>query len=127
MGLGQQSLPVLESRSVADVAHHRPALATAGRTVVEFSFSGAPDDCTRFWIVHTDGVVDMCIDPPGYEVDLYVRGPLRAMTAIWMGLSDLAREIDAGTITLDGDKAIARSMHKWFGLSPFAKGERAVA
>jgi hypothetical protein len=51
---------------------------------------------------------------------------LREMTAIWMGMARLDREIAAGKVQLDGDKAIANSIHAWLGLSSFAKGERAV-
>ena len=49
------------------------------------------------------------------------------LTAVWMGLSTLKAEIAAGHIDLSGDKAIARSMHSWLGLSPFAKEKRRVA
>jgi len=46
------------------------------------------------------------------------------MTAVWMGHSTLQREIDAGAIQLIGDKALARHMHEWLGLSSFAKEKR---
>ena len=67
--------------------------------------------------------VDLCCIDPGYDVDLYVRGSLRSMTSVWMGVSTLKAEIDAGNIELTGDKALARSMHAWLGLSAFA-GEK---
>ena len=35
--------------------------------------------------------------------------------------------VEAGNIELIGNKVIARSMHSWLGLSPFAKVERQVA
>ena len=41
-----------------------------GRTVIELEFTGAPRDCRRFWLVHEDGKVDMCVKHPGFEVDL---------------------------------------------------------
>jgi DNA-binding HxlR family transcriptional regulator len=80
-----------------------------------------------WWLVIDGGQVDLCSVDPGYEVDLYVRSSLRSMTAVWMGLSTLKAEIAAGHIDLSGDKAIARSMHSWLGLSPFAKEKRRVA
>ena len=49
------------------------------------------------------------------------------MTSVWMGLSTLKAEIDAGNIELTGDKAIARSMHGWLGLSPFAREKPRMA
>ena len=42
------------------------------------------------------------------------------MTSVWMGVSTLKAEIEAGNIELTGDKALARSMHDWLGLSAFA-------
>jgi len=52
-----------------------------------------------------------------------VRAGLRNMTSVWMGVSTLKAEIEAGNIELTGDKALARSMHAWLGLSAFA-GEK---
>ena len=76
-----------------------------------------------WWIVIENGSVDLCSVDPGYDVDLYVTSALRNMTAVWMGMSTLKAEIDAGNIEVTGDKALARSMHQWLGLSPFA-GEK---
>jgi hypothetical protein len=49
------------------------------------------------------------------------------MTAIWMGMTTVAKEVEAGRVELIGDSDIARSMQKWLGLSPFAKEQRRVA
>jgi hypothetical protein len=43
---------------------------------------------------------------------------LRTMTAIWMGLTTVARE--RRNITLTGEQKIAATMQSWLGLSPFA-------
>jgi hypothetical protein len=51
---------------------------------------------------------------------------LRAMTTIWMGHSTVEKEVNAGNLDLAGDPAIARSMQKWLGLSPFAKEKSRV-
>jgi hypothetical protein len=80
-----------------------------------------------WWIVCEGGDVDLCSVDPGYDVDLYVTSSLHAMTAVWMGVSTLKAEVDAGNITLTGDKAVARSMQQWLGLSPFASEKSRVA
>jgi DNA-binding HxlR family transcriptional regulator len=80
-----------------------------------------------WWIVSEAGEVDLCSVDPGYDVDLYVSASLHAMTAVWMGVSTLKAELDAGNITLTGDKAVARSMQQWLGLSPFAAEKSRVA
>ena len=74
-----------------------------------------------------DGKVDLCSTNPGFEIDLYVRSSLRSMTAVWMGMTTVQKEIDAGQIELIGDKAIAKSMQQWLGLSPFAKEKSRVS
>lgn len=49
------------------------------------------------------------------------------MTTIWMELTTVEKETDAGEIEGLGDPAIARSMQQWLGLSPFAKERPRVA
>ena len=80
-----------------------------------------------WWVVIDKNQVDICLIDPGYEVDLHVRSSLRSMTSVWMGITSLKLEIDAGNIELSGEKAIERSMHEWLGLSPFAKEQRHVS
>jgi hypothetical protein len=43
------------------------------------------------------------------------------MTAIWMGHDTVRKAVEGGQVKLTGDKALARDMQKWLGLSPFAK------
>jgi hypothetical protein len=49
------------------------------------------------------------------------------MTAVWMGLAVMRQEVEAGRIELLGDRAVARSIQEWLGLSVFAKEARRVA
>jgi DNA-binding HxlR family transcriptional regulator len=105
----------------------RRSLSTASfpdrKCTVKFSYPELSAARKSYWIVIENGSVDLCSVDPGYDVDLYVTSPLRNMTAVWMGISSLKAEIDAGNITVTGDKALARSMQQWLGLSPFA-GEK---
>jgi DNA-binding HxlR family transcriptional regulator len=73
-----------------------------------------------WWLVIDEGKVDLCGIDPGYDVDLFVRSSLRSMTAVWMGLSTLKKEIEAGNIEVIGNQSIARSIHVWMGFSVFA-------
>jgi DNA-binding HxlR family transcriptional regulator len=96
------------------------------RCVVQFVYPELRDK-QRYWLVVDRGVVDLCQIDPGFEVDLYVVGELRAMTAIWMGLTTLRAEVQAGHLKLTGDPDLKRSMQTWLGLSPFAKEKKRVA
>jgi DNA-binding HxlR family transcriptional regulator len=91
------------------------------RSTVQFHFPELPAARQRYWLVVENRLVDLCQVDPGYEVDLFVECSLRTMTAIWMGLTSVQAELDAGQLELSGDRMLARSMQQWLGLSPFAK------
>ena len=71
-------------------------------------------------------MVDLCNSDPGYEVDLLITAELRAMTAVWMGLSRLGDEIGRGAIRLDGPPVLQRRIKDWLKLSIFAPEPRRV-
>ena len=92
------------------------------RCTIRFEFPELADARQFHWlIVEPGGGVDLCSVDPGFEVDLFVSGSLRAMTTVWMGLGRIEEEVARGHIELTGDRDIARAMQHWLGLSPFAK------
>lgn len=101
--------------------HLDPTPLPEKRCTVQFEYPELEAARQRWWLVIDKGMVDLCLVDPGHEIDLAVTGSLRAMTAIWMGLSTVAKEVEAGALDLAGDPVIARSMQIWLGLSPFAK------
>jgi DNA-binding HxlR family transcriptional regulator len=93
------------------------------RTVVQFCYPELPSTKRDWWmIVGASGEIDLCWADPGFDVDLFVTTDLRTMTAIWMGLTTVAKS--AGLIAFDGDRGIAQTMQQWLGLSPFASVPR---
>lgn len=95
-----------------------------GRTVVEFEFTGAPSDLSRFWLVQRDDEVEMCLKDPGLDVDLAVRSDLRLFVEAWRGFRDLRREIRAGRIELHGPRGLRKAFPRWLRLSALAPYER---
>lgn len=91
-----------------------------GRTVIAFEFSGAPRDCRRFWLINDHGTVDMCLKPPGFEVDLYVYANLRRFIETWRGFRDLRRELRTGHIRLHGPRPLEKQFPAWLMLSALA-------
>ena len=98
------------------------------RCVIQFLYPEQPAAKRRWWLIVEPGQeVDLCSIDPGFEIDLRVVTDLRTMTAIWMGLSTIRAEMERGRLQADGEPALARSMHGWLGLSPFAgEPKRAV-
>ena len=94
------------------------------KCTVQFVYPELRAGHDSWWLTIDGPDVDLCRVDPGYDVDLYVESTLRSMTAVWMGHATLKAEIEAGNITLTGDRAIARSIHDWLGLNVFAREAR---
>ena len=102
------------------------AAMPAGRTVIEFEFSGTPQTLGRFWLVNTDGRVDMCLKHPGFDTDLLVRADIRRFVEAWRGFRDLREEIRSGHVVLTGHTVLQRAFPDWLLLSALAPfGRRA--
>jgi DNA-binding HxlR family transcriptional regulator len=97
------------------------------RCTINFLYPDVQSARQSWWLVIDGGKVDLCSTNPGFEIDLYVRATLRSMTAVWMGLSSVKKEIEDGEIDLIGNENLARSMQQWLGLSPFAKEKSRVS
>jgi DNA-binding HxlR family transcriptional regulator len=96
------------------------------RCTIQFLYPELLSSQKSWWLVVEKGDVDLCNFDPGFELDLQVRSSLRAMTAIWMGLTTVRREADAGALEIMGDPALAHGMQDWLGLSGFAPVPRRV-
>jgi DNA-binding HxlR family transcriptional regulator len=104
-----------------------PPVISDRRCTVKFIYPELSAGRKTWWLVIDGSEVDLCSVDPGYDIDLYVSSSLRTMTSVWMGISTLKTEIEAGNILLTGDQAVARSMHGWLGLSRFAKEKRVAS
>lgn len=100
--------------------HLNPTPLPPRRCTIHFLYPELNPAKQSWWLVIDQGEVDLCSVHPGFDIDLYVRSAVRSMTAVWMGLSTIQREVDAGDIELIGDMGIAKSMQSWLGLSPLA-------
>jgi len=94
------------------------------QVVVCFRFSGVPASyrgARVFWAVLERTQVELCIDDPGFEVDLCVEADLAAMAAVWLGDISFESAQRAGTIRLVGPRALAKAFPSWLMLSHFAE------
>jgi DNA-binding HxlR family transcriptional regulator len=107
--------------------HLDPTPLPPRRCTISFRYPDVRGGKQRWWLVIDGASVDLCSVDPGFEVDLYVEATLKSMTTVWVGLSTVEAEVAAGQIELIGDKALARSMQRWLGLSPFAKEKSHVS
>jgi hypothetical protein len=103
-----------------------PAPMPTKRCVIQFLYPELPKK-QRWWLVVDRNDADLCLTDPGFDVDLFIVTDLRTMTAIWMGLTTVRSELEAGRLELTGDAVLKRSIQTWLGLSPFAKEKKRVA
>ncbi len=68
----------------------------------------------RAWLVCEGQAVSMCFDPPGLEVDLWVRGDVSALYRIWLQQSSMAAALGAGEVEAGGPADLVRAFPGWF-------------
>jgi HxlR-like helix-turn-helix len=91
-----------------------------GRTVIEIEFIDAPAATRRFWLVHCDGVVDVCVKDPGFDPTVRMSTRVRTLAEVWRGLRSLRSEVRAGTVTVQGPAQYRRELPQWLLLSAYA-------
>ena len=92
----------------------------AGRTVLMFEFSDYTSKLRCWWLVITDGDVDVCMKDPGYEKDLHVLTDVATLTRIWMGDLSLNKAMRDKLIITTGPAYLKKSMPSWMGVNYFA-------
>ena len=91
------------------------------RVVVQFHFPDAPPAKRLWWLVSVAGTTDLCLDDPGYEVDVFLEAPLHVMTAVWMrDISFSEAERSLGLTVEAVDRKLRTSLPKWLGASALA-------
>ncbi len=86
------------------------------RVVMEIVASGTP--AARAWLVCEGGGASMCFDPPGMETDITVTGSAAVFYEIWLQNATMGTALKRGDITVEGPRALVRSVAAWFDGSP---------
>tara|TARA_B110000503_G_scaffold40865_1_gene67252 strand:+ start:15835 stop:16539 length:705 start_codon:yes stop_codon:yes gene_type:complete len=88
--------------------------------VIEFYFPELGNKKQHHWMVVGDNDVDYCILDPGKNTDLLVTSTVKALTSIHMGYSSIKDEIANGSLSINGNPKLAKTMNQWLCHSPFA-------
>ena len=92
-----------------------------GRIVVRFDFR---DPKRRFWMVLEPSEVSVCLQHPGFDVDLEVTVDTATLYRVYLGRTELGGAIRAGKLTMSGPRALQRGLAHWFTWSAFAPASR---
>ena len=94
------------------------------RIVVQFEFRG--ERTGSYWLVMEPTDVSLCLQHPGFEIDLLVTADIAAFYRVWFGRTTFAEALRDDLIELDGTAPLVRAFPGWFALSPFASVVRAA-
>jgi DNA-binding HxlR family transcriptional regulator len=92
-----------------------------GRTVVKFEFR---DPAKRYWMVLEPSEVSVCLQHPGFEIDLEVTADTAALYRVYLGRAELGGALRARELTMSGPRALQRGFGRWFAWSAFAPASR---
>jgi hypothetical protein len=97
-----------------------PAQLPGSETVIQFKFNDVPGQ-RDWWLLVRDGEVDVCITPPGREVDVFFSTTARTMSDVWMGERTYRDAVLSGDLIVEGDLSLTRRISSWLRPSIFAK------
>lgn len=88
------------------------------RIVVQFDFHGKRKQ--TLWLVLQQTEASVCLEHPGFEVDLLVSADIAVFYRVWMGKITFAEATDEGSIEVEGPPTLVRAFPRWLQLSHFA-------
>lgn len=91
------------------------------RAVVRLEFTDLPAGKKLWWFVNQDGACELCVEDPGFEVDLYLACTLPDMIHVVRGDLPLARALESERLEAIGSATVRRRLAAWLNLSPLAK------
>ncbi|MBZ0218597.1 MAG: helix-turn-helix transcriptional regulator [Fimbriimonadaceae bacterium] len=90
-----------------------------GETVFYVKYTDR-DTYFRWWLIANGNVVDLCLEDPGREVDLYLTTSLDCLIAVWMGDTSVKDAVAANTVLIEGAPHLVRTASSWFPRSHLA-------
>ncbi len=87
-------------------------------TVIRFKFTDI-EEYPDWWLVVKDGDIDLCVNDPGNDVDVYFTSNVKTMADIWMGDTTYKKAIREGSLIVVGDKNLTRNITVWMSNSIF--------
>lgn len=93
----------------------------ARRIVIQFFYPDAPKGSRDWWLISENGDIDLCLNDPGHEVDIYIESTLAAMTAVWICDIQFQEAVRKGAISVKGDPKLTSRLQDWLCASPLSR------
>ena len=95
--------------------------------MVQLDFTDQPAHRRRFWFVNNAGKVELCLEDPGFEVDIHLSARLTDMIRVWRGDIPLDRALKNGCLEVFASSRLRRVLPAWLALHPLAAIRPAAA
>src|SRR5258708_14677130 len=93
------------------------------RVVVKFNFGGIPATkrgYRRFWLLLERTQIDLCVEDPGFDGDLYVDAELATMTKVYLGDVSFDSAFRAGGVRVTEPRELAQAFPSCLLLTHFS-------
>src|SRR5262245_27158853 len=100
-----------------------PAQLPGDSSVIQFKFRDLIDQ-PDWWLLVDGDKVDVCISPPGRDIDVYFTTTTRTMHDVWMGDRSYREAMQSGDLLVEVEPALTRRFSSWLKPSVFANSER---
>jgi DNA-binding HxlR family transcriptional regulator len=97
----------------------KPTNLPGNETTIKFHFTDL-DTFPDWWILVQSDKVDLCVNDPGKEVDVYITTTVKVMADVWMDKRSYRKAIADRELQLVGQKALINDVGAWMGTSIFA-------
>jgi DNA-binding HxlR family transcriptional regulator len=98
-----------------------PAVFPGKRIVVQFEYPDAQKGGRDWWLVSENGEIDLCLNDPGYDVDIVIKCSLKTMTEIWVCQKNFRDSVKNGEIKVTGNSKLTGKLQDWLRSSKLAK------
>jgi DNA-binding HxlR family transcriptional regulator len=96
-----------------------PEKLVGKETVIRFKFTDVKE-YADWWLVAHGNNLDLCVNDPGKDVDVYFTSTVKTMADIWMGDNSYRQAITDGSMKIVGDRGLTRNITSWMANSIFA-------
>lgn len=91
------------------------------QSLVRLEFADQPKEKRLWWFINRDGACELCLEDPGFEVDLYLAATLPDMIYILRGDLPLARALSSGRLEAIGSAPARKALRAWLNLPPYTQ------
>lgn len=92
-------------------------------TVIQFKFKDLAEQ-SDWWLLIEGSDVDVCITPPGRDVDVYFTTTMRTMHDVWMGDRSYRDALTSGDLVVEGEFGLTKRISTWLRPSVFVDSKR---